>query len=470
MAPSGASPRLLKKALGQISLNSPRANQPLVTSSQNKPLFHPANVSIAEPTSFKLSTAGTEDDPASEAVKLDVAMQTSGITSDLRTTSTVVEETKIDDRDENTSAVARLTAVEAGQEGEGTASVATDLVRGRPSMMVETANPRLQETSALPRGTVVRVRLFAEEKMPEMMQEETTTTAAESAGAKETEQQQDEGGHDEKHETVQPPHQQQEGNAAEVIVCAQEVGTSRIVAVPPEPAGEGEQGEAAVPALLPKTAQYKGGQQQGREMAALLSEKGDTADKSAVGGAAAAIPVIQVHPGVPEEEHDVIEVEETANVVVGENHAGAKMGKAPSSSPRMEIETTVTAMLTSQEKEENDDQAPVSLSQELAEEVVATEKAHELIEEGVDKERREGTGVDVMVPQHAGSVVDAETRSLVEESKYLQFADEERSVLCTLTGKKIAPAYDSILLYMGSRKVQQLMVEGPFIVTVSTPN
>ncbi|CBJ28190.1 hypothetical protein Esi_0094_0079 [Ectocarpus siliculosus] len=67
----------------------------------------------------------------------------------------------------------------------------------------------------------------------------------------------------------------------------------------------------------------------------------------------------------------------------------------------------------------------------------------------------------VAVPGHAGLVVDEETRSLVEGSKYLRFEDDERTVLCTLTGKKLAPDYIGILKYMGSRRVQQLVVEGP---------
>lgn len=489
-ASSGASPRLLKKALGQISLNSPRVNQRLVISShKNKPLFSPAAASVAEATSIKLSIAATENNPASEAVTTDVAGQTSDNKIDVEKMSTVPEETKIDARDE--SAAAPSLVVEAGQEGEAAVHVATDVVRGRPSMMVATANPRLQETSALPRGTVVRVRLFAEENVPEMVQEEKTTAAAKSVGEEETEEQQDEGGHDvvveTRPETAQPRRQQQEENTAAVTECAQDVVASSSVAVPPAPATGGEQQvETPAPSLLPEAEQDKDGQQQhsqqqqGGEMAATACER------NAAAGAGAVVPVIHMHPAMTEEEH-VLEVEETAGayvpelqtatVVVEEHYAGASMGKAPSSSARMEMETTITAVLPSQEKgEENDDQAPVLLLQQPAEEIVATEKAQECIEEtaaeehgvGVGDEPREGKGVAVVVPQHAGLVVDAETRSLVEESKYLQFADDERSVLCTLTGKKIAPAYDSILLYVGSRKVQQLMVEGPFFMTVST--
>ncbi|CAB1112124.1 unnamed protein product [Ectocarpus sp. CCAP 1310/34] len=73
----------------------------------------------------------------------------------------------------------------------------------------------------------------------------------------------------------------------------------------------------------------------------------------------------------------------------------------------------------------------------------------------------------VAVPGHAGLVVDEETRSLVEGSKYLRFEDDERTVLCTLTGKKLAPDYIGILNYMGSRRVQQLVVEGPVSMSIS---
>ena len=63
--------------------------------------------------------------------------------------------------------------------------------------------------------------------------------------------------------------------------------------------------------------------------------------------------------------------------------------------------------------------------------------------------------------------MDEETRSLVTGSQYLKFTDGGRRVLCTLTGKKIAPDYMAILVYIGSRKVQRLLVEGPFVMSVS---
>lgn len=493
MASSGASPRLLKKALGQISLNSPRANQRLVMSShKNKTLFIPPAESVVEPSPIQLSTAATGDDPTRETVTIDAAMRTSDNKVGVEKTLTVVEETKTDVRDESASAAAPVSAAEAGQEGEAPVSVTTDVLQGRPSMMVATANPRLQ-VSALPRGTVVRVRLFAKEEtvplvVPEVGQEE-KITAANSAGKGETEQQQDEGDREvvteERNENVEPPHQQQEENTTAVVtVCAQDVVASSSVAVLPEPATGEQKVEASVPSLLPEAEQVKDRpqqhyqQQRGGETAAPVSEE------NAAAGVGAAKLVVQVYPAVAKEEH-VLQTEETTPPelqtatfrVVDEHHAGARMGEAPCSSALVERETIVTTVLPSQEKEEeNDDQAPVLLSQQPAEEIAVMKKMHDDVKEtvaaehgvAVGDEHREGKGLAVVVPQHAGSVVDAETRSLVEESKYLQFADDERGVLCTLTGKKIAPAYDNILLYMGSKKVQQLMVEGPFFMTVST--
>lgn len=486
MASSGASPRLLKKALGQISLNSPRANQRLVISShKNKPLFSPAAAPVAEPTSIKPTTAATQDDPISEAVTTDAALQASNNKAEEDNTSTAVESAKTDARDESISAAAESSAIEAEQEGEAAVSVATDVVRGRPSMMVATANPRLQETSALPRGTVVRVKLFAEETVPEVMQEESNAAVPESEGAEETEQQQDK----ERPETVQPPYQEpDEIKTAVVTACAQDVGSSGGVGVAPElaAAGEEQQVDTLVPSLLPEAEQDK---EQGGEMAAAVSEevRRGASEKSAAAGSGAAMPVVQMQLAVTEGEH-VLEVEGTADantpepkttaVVVEENDAGEGMCQAPSSHVQLEMETTLPMVLPSQNKgEEKGDQAPVS-PQQPAEELVATEKPHELTEEaaaaehevGVDDECCEGKGAAVVIPQPTGLVVDAETRSLVEESRYLQFADDERSVLCTLTGKKVTPAYDSILLYMGSRKVQRLMVEGPFLMTVSISN
>lgn len=487
MTSSGASPQLLKKALGQIPLNSPRANQRLVISShKRKPLFSLTASSVSEPEAIK-PPAAAMDDPPSEAVTTGNAMPSSDNVNDKQKTLTVVKETKANARDESTSAAAQLWAQEAGHEAEAAIPIAMDVARGRPSMMVATANPRLQETSALPRGTVVRVRLFAEEDVPEVMQEEKNAHAAELADGKEAEQP-DEGGRDvvaEKGpETVQPSHQKQEKSTAVVNACAQGVVSSGSAAVPPEPVvADEQQVETPVPPLEPKAEQGKDGQQHQRgEMAAPVSEE------SAAAGAAAAMPVIHVQPAVTEGEH-ALEVEDATDattpapdttVVVVEGHnTSAGMGQAPSSFSRLDMEPALTAVLASAEEEgESYGQPLVSASQQPAEEVVSTEKTHELTEEvaAAALERALGgrcraeKGATFMMPQHPGLVVDAETRSLVEESKYLQFADDERSVLCTLTGKKIPPAYDNILLYMGSRKVQRLLVEGPFFMTVSTSN
>ena len=492
-ASSGGSPRLLKKALGQISLNSPRVNQRLVISSHtHKPIFSPAAAPVAESTLTKPPTAATQDGPTSEAVTIDTATRGSDNKIEEENTSTVVEEAKADARDESASAASQPLAVEVGQEGESAVAVATDVVQGRPSMMVATANPRLQETSALPRGTVVRARLFAEETaVPEVTQEEKVTAVAESADEEETEQQQQQD--EERPESVQLPHQEQGKKTGVVDACAHDVVSPGSVTVAPEPAAAGEQQvETPVLSQLPETEQNKDGQQQccqwqeqAGETAAPVSEevRRDACEASVTAGSGADMPV-DLHEG----EH-VLEVEETdastpepetAASVVEENDAGEGVGQALSSPAQLEMETTLTAVLPSSPKEggEKEDQPRVSPSQQPAEEAVVTEKPHELTEEaiaaehelGVGDEYGEGKGAAVVIPHHTGLVVDAETRSLVEESKYLRFADDERSVLCTLTGKKITPAYDNILLYMGSRKVQRLMVEGPFFMTVSTSN
>eukprot|EP00752_Nemacystus_decipiens_P005927 g5353.t1 len=487
MAYSGASPRLVKKALGQISLNSSRANLRLVASSHmHKPLFSPAVAPVAEATS-------TQDGPTSEATTTGTPMQASDNMIEDKNTLTVVEEFRTDDRDESTSAAAYALAVESGEEGESAVSVATDVMRGRPSMMVATANPRLQETFALPRGTVVHVRLFAEEIVPELMHEEQVTAVAESARKEETEPQHDGG----RPEIVQPPHQEQEDKKTGVVdAYTQGVVSSDRMAVPREPAtARGEQ--QPVPPLLPDAEQDKDGQQQCNqlqeregEMAAPVSEdvRLDAAEQSAAAGSGPAMSVVQVQPAVTEERH-VLEVEEsaggiipapeTAAVVVQKIDAGERLGQDFSSPASLDLETTLTMVWPSQKKEK-EDHALVSSSQLRAEAVVVTEKSREPTKKTVTPEHEAGVGhqcregkaapsegkaAAVVMPVHTGLVVDAETRSLVEESKYLQFADDGRSVLCTLTGKKITPVFDNILLYMGSRKVQRLMVEGPFVVT-----
>lgn len=62
---------------------------------------------------------------------------------------------------------------------------------------------------------------------------------------------------------------------------------------------------------------------------------------------------------------------------------------------------------------------------------------------------------------------DEEIRSLVAGSKYLEFAEAGDRVLCTLTGQEVVADYTAILGYLTSGKVQRLMVEGPFVMSVS---
>lgn len=64
------------------------------------------------------------------------------------------------------------------------------------------------------------------------------------------------------------------------------------------------------------------------------------------------------------------------------------------------------------------------------------------------------------------SEVDEGTRNLVAESEILEFTEGEKRVVCSLTGQEIVPEYFEILKYLGSKKVQQLLKEGPFDIEV----
>jgi len=400
LASSGASPRLLKKALGQISLNSPRANQRVVVASlSKKPFLTSATASPPEKTSpqVKLYPGASSKDAS--------------------------------------------TAAEVRQNSEAAdADAGVGAARGRPSMMVVTANPRLQEVSALPRGKVLRVKLFAEQNEDEEdeLQGEAhvsaaaaaaAAAAAESAGNENAEEQRNQGSHDgvveDRSEAVQSPQQDRDEaisadssnhDKTEAAICEQDI-------VPPAEAGDGEEQQAKILG------------------SSLLPEQG--------------------HDDGEQQKDDVT----AASVVVEESQGDKCLGYAAPAAPSKERV----------DREDSPAQMPAQQSNEVA---VATGKAPEDIEEeaagavrkgATSYTRSEGEGTTAVAGlQHVGLVVDEETRELVEGSKYLQFADDERRVLCTLTGKKIAPVYDGILLHLGSRKVQQLMVEGPFVMAVST--
>ncbi len=458
---SGASPRL-KKALGQISLNSPRANQRVAASSlSKKPLISSAAASAPEKTTPQVTLCGP------------------GASSEDASTATEVRQ--------NSEAADTIAGV--------------DVALGRPSMMVETANPRLQEVPAPPRGKVVRVKLFAEKNEDEEEDEPhdegqssaaaagaaaaaTAQSASESAGNEDAKEQLNQGAYDEavedRSEAAESPQQDREEGAVsvdnghdktEAASCEQDI-------VPPAgpSAGGKEQVETPGSSLLPAHEQDKGEQQQQREdVAAFPSEEAgpDIAEKEAAAGSGAtttlALELSTAEQVVAAKETaadvDAAEWPTAASVIEEKSQEDECLGYAAPAPP------------SNEPVDGEDDLARVS-AQQLNEVAVATAKAPEGIQEAAGAVPKEATSytrseenraIAVDGPQHVGLVVDEETRELVEGSKYLQFADDERRVLCTLTGKKIAPVYDGILLHLGSRKVQQLMVEGAFVMAVSTP-
>lgn len=577
LASSGASPRRVKKALGQLSLNSPRLNQPMVISGRkNKPLFSPAAgakkaqvdnckpsaaataaavvpqaaASAPEPKELPAASPSgsadgklTQDDdvsigPSTAAANEDgtrevVAPPAGMSVSEEKTARQYVAS------EENTSAVTTAVEEESGQE---TAAE----VQERLSMMVVSANPRLQEVSALPRGKVVKAKLFVEEEedescAPETMEEDTTSAAvnvtvgddlartsvvspaAGDKGDSEQEQQLQQQKDDENkaadgqpEDVVEMPSadtKQDESVVTTMAVPEKEnyatVGASTPIAVSTEPAqmeekndedpasslwSEGEKKEETRPdraVVAPDEGQDE--QHQVNEAGAF------TADPAKQGpGDAQAAPQVVMQPASGEEEEElqhVVLVQETdaaasgttesaspAHVVMQEQEEnGIRTNDAPMPSVLPQNEGDVVPILRPQEEEDaeasvmpsqpEDDADVVLVSQGCA---AVTENAPRVVGEPGAAGKLEaaadiGLGEEktVAVPGHTGLIVDEESRSLVEGSKYLQFEDDERTVLCTLTGKKLAPDYIGILKYMSSRRVQQLIVEGPFSMSVS---
>lgn len=68
------------------------------------------------------------------------------------------------------------------------------------------------------------------------------------------------------------------------------------------------------------------------------------------------------------------------------------------------------------------------------------------------------------LPQASGIGMD--TRNLVAGSDVLEFTEDEKRVLCTVTGQEIVPDCFEILKYLGSKRVQRLLKEGPFNIEV----
>ncbi|CAM9706372.1 unnamed protein product [Ectocarpus sp. 4 AP-2014] len=473
--------------------------------------------------SIESSTAAAKEDGTSEVV----AAASAGMpVSEEKTTRTYVAS------EESISAVTTAVEEEPGQE-----TVAA--VQGQLSMMVVAANPRLQEVSALPRGTVVKAKLFVEEEedescAPETMEEDTTaavdvtvgddlagtSVVAPAAGGKEDseqQQQQQRQKDDENMAAEGQPEDVVELPSADVkrdesvvtITTIPEkekhvtLGASAAIAVSTEPAhmqeerdenlasslrSEGERQEETRPedaVVAPDEGQDE--QQQVNEAGACTA---DPAKQRS--GDAQAVPQVFMQPASGEEDEQqqhVVLVQEIdaasettqsaspAHVVMPEEERDEERSRTndePTPSVLPQNESDVAPLLPPQEEDpkasvmpsQPDDEADiVPVPQGCA---VVTENAPRVVGEPGASGKLEaaadvGLGEEraVAVPGHAGLVVDEETRSLVEGSKYLRFEDDERTVLCTLTGKKLAPDYIGILYYMGSRRVQQVVVEGP---------
>lgn len=110
------------------------------------------------------------------------------------------------------------------------------------------------------------------------------------------------------------------------------------------------------------------------------------------------------------------------------------------------------------------DTAPVSDGKEGAPKGAAMEEQHAdgVIPPSAGEQDAKEVGARSSLVEEA----DEEIRSLVDGSKYLEFAEARDRVLCTLTGQEVVADYTAILGYLTSGKVQRLMVEGPFVMSV----
>ncbi|CAM9673727.1 unnamed protein product, partial [Ectocarpus sp. 8 AP-2014] len=405
---------------------------------------------------------------------------------------------------------------------------------------VVAANPRLQEVSALPRGTVVKAKLFVEEEedescAPETMEEDTTAAvdvtvgddlagtsvvAPAAAGKEGSEQQQEQQEQQQDDENMAADGQpedvvelpsadmKQDESVVTIMTIPEKenhvtLGASAAIAVSTEPAHmEKERDENPVSSLRSEGERQEetrpqgavGAPDEGQDEQQQVNEAGAcTADPAKQGsGDAQAAPQVVMQPASGEEDEQqqhVVLVQETdaasgttqsaspAHVVMPEEERKEDRSRTnddpmPSALPQNDgdlapllppQEEDPEASVMPSQPEDEADIAPVSqgyaVVTENAPRVVGEPGAAGKLETAADA----GLGEEraVAVPGHAGLVVDEETRSLVEGSKYLRLEDDERTVLCTLTGKKLAPDYIGILNYMGSRRVQQLVVEGP---------
>ncbi|CAM9509352.1 unnamed protein product, partial [Pylaiella littoralis] len=518
---SGASQRLLKKALRQISPNSPRAIQCAAHSfRKSKPFVSPATASALEQKVSPLALPSTQEGGASIESSTATAPE-SDPTSEVLALAGAVSTSDKDTKVAESSAVGSELNAKDVAPGKGAfetvaPTAETTEVRRRTSMMVATVNPRLQEVSVLPRGTVVRVKLFAEDNEEKEtiegqqhvqnaaettdVEDETAAATPALSAAKEYIEQQQQG------------QQQQEG--ADDVVEGDNRGTV-------EPEQQQEKNVADVPALSRVMEDIKQQQQKGIEGAMEEDGSGASESQQQLEENVADPPAISIdldqrqeedtddateegrptavesqqqaeQPASMKSQHEKSEAEASATAAKEEDTVEASRVAMSTGSARTEeqqVATPAPSLLSNEEQDKDEHQEDecmgnTLMSSSYREEDIDDEDDNVLVtipkkddydvgvtcvsqpEEVVVAAGEESKVVDVM-PQHAESVVDEETKRLVEGSKYLQFEDDERSVLCTLTGKKMAPVYDTIILYIGSRKVQRLMVEGPFVMSVS---
>lgn len=512
MASSGASPHLLKKALGQISLNSPRLNHRIVPR-KKKPLFSPAAAATAATAAAKEARAhDTEHVAATEASSAPSpapGVEASQLVSPRRSGVAM--------KDKDSASNERTSAKATSMDGEVRSPSAAE-VRGRPSMMAVTANPRLQEVSALPSGTVVRVKLFSEdageERLQETLKEKPAAAVADATIDKEVGASvaamapalaADVAGLSVCTKVAEQQHQQEKGDGGDVDEALAK-DLSRAIqsslqlqdntpladyqhdqtvlgAVENDMVEEASTSTVAVPPMGSTI-----GNDQGHEMVA-STQGHEKNEKARVAAEDQDRQQRKIESAMTETGAGVVTVAENENVTIVEKEQEHNLeGDASATLPQAEKEGDVVLISPTQGKCDVISMSPSPLNKEDGivrisppeEAAVVTNGPAEVIVEGgagagapgvrraaAANERDEGSLVNSDMAQHSGLVVDAETETLVEKSKYLHFEEDERIVRCTLTGKKLAPDYVGILNYITSRKVQQLMVEGQFFMSVS---
>lgn len=130
-------------------------------------------------------------------------------------------------------------------------------------------------------------------------------------------------------------------------------------------------------------------------------------------------------------------------------------------------------MPSSEERQDTEEDTATSvLSPQCSEETAEVTEWHDYeVAPGAFGSKEVDTSANEIVltlPAEAMGIelIDDNTRKLVTVSKYLQFKESERRVVCTLTEHELKPDYMEILNYLGSKRVQRLLAEGPFDMSV----